>query len=127
LMRRQTNPFASGGALDSVHEEKSTPLTRLAPSGLEVGATTEHNGSWQSRLAADGGVVRTMPTKTPQRLARWMPRRIRAAVLAQQAAAADGTEEEGERLKDEETKRPETPKRPRQLAVPYQNYRRYRG
>jgi hypothetical protein len=68
-----------------------------------------------------------MPIRTPKRIARWMPRRVRAAVTAQQLAAqADGGEGEG--LRDEETKRPKDEReRPRQVAVPYQNYRRYRG
>ena len=87
-----------------------------------------------NQLAADGGVVRTMPVRTPQRIARWMPRRVRAAVVAQQQTASDnettGLQDGGAegRLKDEEAKRRRDGReRPRQLAVPYQNYRRYRG
>ncbi len=91
-----------------------------------------------------GGTVRTMPTQQPKRIARWMPRRVRAAIVA----ARNGGEGEG--LRDHETKRPkdqETARgqssevggeengerlrdgreRPRQLAVPYRNYRRYRA
>ena len=95
-----------------------------------------------------------------------MPRRVRAAVVAQraeieqkvtstgahgargrwpQATAGEmsgsegvnetkGVGEEGlkdeelKRLRDEETKRPKDERaRPRQVAVPYQNYRRYRS
>ena len=70
------------------------------------------------RDVGTGGTVRTMPIRTPKRIARWMPRRVRAAVVAQYAA-------------EEEPERTETPKdgseKPRQLAVPYQNYRRYRA
>ena len=86
-------------------------------------------GGGGKQLAADGGVVRTMPIRTPQRIARWMPRRVRAAVVAQYAAQeASGEEGETERPRDEETKGlKDESSRPRQLAVPYQNYRRYRG
>ena len=118
------------------------------------------------QLTADGGTVRTFPIKLPKRVAAWMPRRVRAAVVAQraeieqkvtstgahgargrwpQATAGEmsgsegvnetkGVGEEGlkdeelKRLRDEETKRPKDERaRPRQVAVPYQNYRRYRS
>jgi hypothetical protein len=124
LMRRQPNPYAEETENQETRAYNAEGQHLVGNGRAETG---DQSLARPIQLAADGGVVRTMPVKTPQRLARWMPRRIRAAVLAQQAAAADGTEEEGERLKDEETKRPETPKRPRQLAVPYQLYRRYRG
>jgi hypothetical protein len=77
-----------------------------------------HTADGERQLSADGGTVRTLPIRTPKRIASWMPRRIRAAVVAQYAAeeAPEGTEGP----KDGSEK-------PRQLAVPYQNYRRYRG
>jgi hypothetical protein len=86
------------------------------------GARSEELGAGNAvtapRDVGTGGTVRTMPIRTPKRIARWMPRRVRAAVVAQYAA-------------EEEPEGAETPKdgseKPRQLAVPYQNYRRYRG
>jgi hypothetical protein len=153
LMRRQPNPFATG-------EEHTIPQLggrrRQEAEGAERGAwsrgqeavspslgSVEQTGGKQlaadppthtvtpaGQVAADGGVVRTLPIRMPKRTASWMPRRVRAAVVAQYAAQADGGEEaEGEGgLKDEETKRlKDKSSRPRQVAVPYQNYRRYRG
>jgi hypothetical protein len=86
------------------------------------GARSEELGAGHAvtapRDVGTGGTVRTLPIRTPKRIASWMPRRVRAAVVAQYAA-------------EEEPEGTETPKdgseKPRQLAVPYQNYRRYRG
>jgi hypothetical protein len=139
LMKRQRNPFASegeteqgaGGWEKGAGSMRQASAIRKIASDSEYGAGGIEGGSDPSgpkRLAADGGVVRTMPLKTPRRVAPWMPRRIRAAVLAQrQAAAAEASGIEGEGSADKEDHEPETPKRPRQLAVPYQLYRRYRG
>jgi hypothetical protein len=141
LMRRQRNPFAaeSGetergawsmergggrwgtrrqGAWSEEHgaREESARVGRLE--GGKVGEGGRDTASAEPRDVGTGGTVRTMPIRTPKRIASWMPRRVRAAVVAQYAAeeAPEGTE---------------TPKdgseRPRQLAVPYQNYRRYRA
>jgi hypothetical protein len=96
-----------------------------------------------------GGVVRTLPTQTPKRIARWMPRRVRQQVAAEQRAAEeqresvsveqkDGASVEGSasasaaangsRLHDPSAGQAGvTSGRPRQVAVPYRNYRRYRG
>ena len=86
--------------------------------GGKVGEGGRDTASAEPRDVGTGGTVRTLPIRTPKRIARWMPRRVRAAVVAQYAA-------------EEEPERTETPKdgseKPRQLAVPYQNYRRYRG
>jgi len=80
------------------------------------------------RDVGTGGMVRTLPIQTPKRIARWMPRRVRQQVAAEQRAAAEAAEgisvgqEDGvsvEQIKQQN--------RPRQVAVPYQNYRRYRG
>jgi len=90
------------------------------------------------QVSADGGTVRTMPIKMPKRVASWMPRRVRAAVVAQQRAAEESGKEEGElksgklkaesgSLKEGSVERGAGSGRPRQVAVPYQNYRRYRG
>jgi hypothetical protein len=163
LMRRQPNPFAAEGGSEGIlqgaegirHEADG----RWGRKGMQHGAVGQGTGdrgqevaspslgsvfqkdgvsveqTGGKQLAADGGVVRTMPIRTPKRIASWMPRRVRAAVVAQHAAQADGIRHEAdgeggemERPKDEETKRPKDRReRPRQLAVPYQNYRRYRG
>ena len=86
--------------------------------GGKVGEGGRDTASAEPRDVGTGGTVRTMPIRTPKRIASWMPRRLRAAVVAQNAAEE---EPEGtERPKDGSEK-------PRQLAVPYQNYRRYRG
>jgi hypothetical protein len=116
LMRRQGNPFAGEQDL----EVKSGKVARWQ--GGKQGPVSEAQGAENAvtapRDVGTGGTVRTMPIRTPKRIARWMPRRVRAAVVAQYAA-------------EEEPEGTETPKdgseRPRQLAVPYQNYRRYRG
>jgi uncharacterized membrane protein YeaQ/YmgE (transglycosylase-associated protein family) len=86
------------------------------------GARSEELGAGHAvtapRDVGTGGTVRTLPIRTPKRIASWMPRRVRAAVVAQYAA-------------EEEPEGTETPKdgsqKPRQVAVPYQNYRRYRA
>jgi hypothetical protein len=116
LMRRQANPFAEEQEL----EVKSGKVGRWEE--RQQGARSEEHGAGNAvtapRDVGTGGTVRTMPIRTPKRIARWMPRRLRAAVVAQNAAEE---EPEGtERPKDGSEK-------PRQLAVPYQNYRRYRG
>jgi hypothetical protein len=139
LMRRQSNPFATGEEhtilqLEGRVEREGTGRRQeaVSPSLGSVfqkdGVSVEQTGG--KRIASDGGVVRTLPIRTPKRIASWMPRRVRAAVVAQYAAQADGGEEEGkvERPRDQESKRPKDGReRPRQVAVPYQNYRRYRG
>ena len=88
-----------------------------------------HGVATAGQVAADGGVVRALPIRTPKRIASWMPRRVRAAVVAQYAAQeVGGKEEEGKGPRDQAPKGPKDGKeRPRQVAVPYQNYRRYRG
>jgi hypothetical protein len=117
LMRRQPNPFAE--------EQASGGLRQEAGGKWEMrkqGARSEEHGAGNAvtapRDVGTGGTVRTMPIRTPKRIARWMPRRLRAAVVAQNAA-------------EEEPEGTETPKdgseKPRQVAVPYQNYRRYRA
>jgi hypothetical protein len=124
LMRRQANPFAAEGgetergawSTERGAREESARVGRLE--GGKVGEGGRDTASAGPRDVGTGGTVRTLPIRTPKRIARWMPRRVRAAVVAQYAA-------------EEEPERPETPKdgseKPRQLAVPYQNYRRYRA
>ena len=144
LMRRQPNPFAGEQGAGSVEHgvgkwvsvrpmEKETKRPQDAETNGDqsvAGNSSAQGVTPAGQVAADGGVVRTLPIRTPKRIASWMPRRVRAAVVAQYAAQAGGGEEaEGEGgLKDEETKRlKDVRERPRQVAVPYQNYRRYRG
>jgi hypothetical protein len=153
LMRRQSNPFynadagvraaagpgqgmvdglpAPGLLSDLIEGSTKKRSAGRMPNGTEYGPeraiegvgpqTAEdkmQNSEARRQLAADGAVVRTTSIRTPKRIASWMPRRVRAAVVAQYA-------------EEEEPEGTETPKdgseRPRQLAVPYQNYRRYRG
>jgi hypothetical protein len=125
LMSRRPNPFFDPSEGDSQSGPRrlipsrpgdGVPAPSLLSSLVEgpemLPATTG------PRDVGTGGTVRTLPIRTPKRIARWMPRRVRAAVVAQYAA-------------EEEPGGTETPKdgseRPRQVAVPYQNYRRYRG
>jgi hypothetical protein len=144
LMRRQPNPLAAEGGASERGAGKwgsayarggyggtsgmpapgiLTNLIEGAPAErAQHGARSEELGAGNAvtapRDVGTGGTVRTMPIRTPKRIARWMPRRVRAAVVAQYTA-------------EEEPERTETPKdgseKPRQLAVPYQNYRRYRA
>ena len=99
----------------------------------EAGAETVD----QRRDVGTGGTVRTMPTQKPKRIARWMPRRVRAAVVAARSGEEgegkggsvlrkDGGSVEGSASADANGSGV-TSGRPRQLAVPYRNYRRYRG
>ena len=124
------NPFATGeehtiAQLEGSVERKGTGRRQEAVSP-SLGSVEQTGGK---QLAADAGVVRTMPIRTPKRIASWMPRRVRAAVVAQYAAQEIGGEEgEVKGPRDQESKRPKDgSERPRQVAVPYQNYRRYRG
>jgi hypothetical protein len=136
FMRRQLNPFATSEEHTIAQQEGS----RLGL-GIRAGVFGRHKADRRAEETEDivfgaeprdvgvGGTVRTMPVRNPQRIARWMPRRVRAAVVAKQQAAqadvlrheANGEAEGGKQgLKEEGG-------RPRQLAVPYQNYRRYRA
>jgi hypothetical protein len=153
LMRRQWNPFAAEGGGEGIqhtgngmrnetygagHGAWSRGKGAVSPSlgsveqtgGKQLAANPPtHAVTTAGQVAADGGVVRTMPIRTPKRIASWMPRRVRAAVVAQYAAQEVGGEEgEARGPSDQESERPKDGReRPRQVAVPYQNYRRYRG
>jgi hypothetical protein len=129
LMRRQANPFvAEGGETERGHERlRDEKAKRLRDQERETALTGP-------RDVGVGGMVRTLPIRTPKRIARWMPRRVRAAVVAQYAAEGEegdqGTGGGGQgAAAAEQTANGSgvTRERPRQLAVPYQNYRRYRG
>ena len=147
LMQRQPNPFAEEQELEAQSGKAGRWAggKREAWSG-ETGAREETGkvSRWENKKVGEGGrdtasagprdvgtggTVRTMPTQTPKRISRWMPRRMRAAVVAARGAGEEQTEsvsaeqQDGGQKKTEE----EGKERPRQLAVPYQNYRRYRG
>ena len=151
---------ATGGRIPESGDQRSE-VGGQRPEGGGLGVTG--NGSRvasegretedQRRDVGVGGTVRSMPMQKPKRIARWMPRRVRAAVVAARSGGEEGEglkdhetkrpkdqetargqssevggEENGERLRDEESKRPRDGReRPRQLAVPYRNYRRYRA
>ena len=143
--RRQDNGMPAPGVLTGLIEgaqpeagmrqtadgirHEAGPVEYAGPVKLSSDSATsraEHStGQGGKQLAADGGVVRTMPIRMPKRIASWMPRRVRAAVVAQQQAAAEADGEAEAQTAD--GKRHTDSGRPRQLAVPYQNYRRYRG
>ena len=139
LMRTQPNPLATG-------EEHTVPQTEgrverggnRHPEGSGIGDGPKANGLHGNQttngsgrvFSADGGTVRTMPGKTPQRMARWMPRRMRAAVAAAARSAAEETGDGGQEAVEAQMangKRQTDSGRPQQVAVPFQNYRRYRG
>jgi hypothetical protein len=155
LMRRQPNPFAeeqaSGGlrqeargkwgmrkqeARSEEHgaREESARVGRLEDG--KVGEGGRDTASAEPRDVGTGGTVRTLPIRTPKRIASWMPRRVRAAVVAARNAAEgeegdQGTGSGGQgTAADVQTAngiRQEERQQPRQVAVPYQNYRRYRA
>ena len=92
----------------------------------EAGAETAD----ERRDVGTGGTVRTLPAPTPKRIARWMPRRVRAAVVAAQSAVEEGAGAKpqiGVQTPETNGQSSEVKQRPRQLGVPFQNYRRYRG
>ena len=149
LMRRQPNPFVEEEqTLEQIANSRRQATDKLRPAaegmpapGLlasliegqqpdtdraesVVAGSGQEAGIRGPRDVGTGGTVRAIPMETPKRIARWMPRRVRAAVVAARRAADHGTA----RPQDDGQKRLEEGKnRPRQLAVPYQNYRRYRG
>jgi hypothetical protein len=148
LMRRQPNPFAAEGGGEGIRHTANGAEHGAWSRGQGVEHGTESNGAKQiaadppthtvtpaGQVAADGGVVRTLPIRTPKRIASWMPRRVRAAVVAQYAAQEvtegvsvgqkDGVAVEGSASAQGGSG--VTRERQRQVAVPYQNYRRYRG
>jgi len=124
LMRRQANPFAGEQDL----EVKSGKVARWQ--GGKQGPVSEAQGAENAvtapRDVGTGGTVRTLPIRTPKRIASWMPRRVRAAVVAA-ARSAEETGDSEQGTAEAQTGSGVTRERPRQLAVPYQNYRRYRG
>lgn len=129
LMRRQPNPFYVERGNEGMRHEANGPKGERTngPIGEET-AGGRRPESGERQVAADGGVVRSVITRVPQRAAAWMPRRMRKQLLVAQTAANGGEGGERESSKDQESKRPKDGReRPRQLAVPFQNYRRYRG
>ncbi|MBU3666622.1 MAG: hypothetical protein FGM15_12215 [Chthoniobacterales bacterium] len=64
----------SGAETKSLRDEETEGVGRLEP---------------ETTAAADGLLVRSLPIKTPKRVAAWMPRRVREQVVAQQRAAAE--------------------------------------
>ena len=83
----------------------------------------------ERRDTGAGGVVRTLPGSMPKRVTSWMPRRLRKSIVAQAANDLEekGTNAENDDVKSKELRVASNGGRPRQLAVPFQNYRRYRG
>jgi hypothetical protein len=154
LMRRQSNPFAGEQGAGSVEQgvgkwgrkkHGAWSVEHGVEEGLkdketerpkdQEGEGIRHAADGERQLSADGGTVRTMPIRTPKRIASWMPQRVRAAVVAQYAVQEvtegvsvgqkDGVAVEGSASAQGGSG--VTRERPRQVAVPYQNYRRYRG
>ena len=97
LMRRQPNPF---------YEEGWMPEPAPNPEASR-GASIFN------------GVTSLRATKVPRRVTAWMPPGMRSAILARGAAER--------RAHAADSQRKEEGRKPRQVAVPYQNYRRFRG
>ena len=148
FMRKQPNPFATG-------EEHTIPqLEGAAPighAGRGAGSRRQGVGPWvgdgttkrpkdeetaargsqiasdpsalgttpAGQLAADGGMVRNMVARLPIRSAAWMPPAMRKRIAKQQ--------EVEQRLLKATQSGETVPQAAKQLAVPYQSYRRYRG
>jgi hypothetical protein len=129
LMRRLPNPFA--GAVDVVESGFGTWRDRFllpkqfAPAGAEAAggewAMPDGSLSGQADLAVSPAVPRT-----PMRATAWMPRSLRSRIVAGQRAEA-ALAAQATRVDPEATKENGANQRPRQVAVPYRNYRRYRG
>jgi hypothetical protein len=102
----------------------------------EIGAPGSRGGKvgrWEGgeetrddrRDTGTGGVVTTLPGRMPRRFARWMPRRLRKSIMTQAADHSD--EARNGAAVPQNGGQGSDAKRPRQLGVPFQNYRRYRG
>jgi len=78
----------------------------------------------RTRVAADGGLVRTISARLPKRVASWMPRSMKRQVVAANRHAAEQTEAAlaDQTLKDDGATARGAGKRPRQVAVPIQPY-----
>lgn len=125
-----------GGAAGSRGEKVKSGKVGRWEGGEEMGDPPTHGVTTAGQVAGDGGVVKTLPSRTPKRITRWMPRRVRQQVAAEQWAAADqrtkglkdeGTEGKSDDVKSKELRVASNGERQRQLGVPFQNYRRYRG
>ena len=104
--------------------------------GAQLEAAARQVAGTGSRYVVDDGASRS--AKTAMRAAAWMPRALRMRIIADQrelaalAARADGSPrrpngEESEQTGGRKQETGEKQNRPRQVAVPYRNYRRYRG
>lgn len=113
-------PRKTGVCLGAV----SPSLGSVAGNGPRVASEREEMTDERRDLGA-GGTVRTMPKSMPKRVASWMPRRLRKSIMTQ--AANDLEEAQNGAAVPQNGGQGSDAKRPRQLGVPFQNYRRYRG
>jgi hypothetical protein len=142
LMKLQPNPFAGERGAGSMERgagkrasvrpmEKETKRPKDTETNGDhsvAGGPPTYTVTTAGQVAADGGVVRTLPTiRTPKRIASWMPRRMRAAVVAAARSAEEETGDREQGTAEAQNGSGVTRERPRQVAVPYRNYRRYRG
>jgi len=145
LMRSQPNPFAQNLAIGAKEQSSKgrrqkahnrTPDTGLpAPGGLvsliegaQLDAATAHSAPvaperhWRAGAESSGRDER----KPPMRATAWMPRSLRMRIIARQreeaAAAARAVA-----VAPSSAAGGSGNERPRQVAVPYQNYRKFRG
>jgi hypothetical protein len=140
---RGASGMPAPGVLAGLIEGAQPDAMRHTADGIRQ---AEDGGAAGTRDVGTGGTVRTLPIRTPKRIASWMPRRVRAAVVAAAQSAAEREEQRngegvsvegsaaasaaanGSRLHDPSAGQAGvTGGRPRQVAVPYRNYRRYRG
>jgi hypothetical protein len=120
LMRRQPNPYATG-------DEHTLPQLEGAPEGrIENGSQMpdpHQNGGGPNQASGAGSVA---AVRTPMRSAAWMPRSLRMRIIAEQREQA-ALAARAAAPAPSATAASEASQRPRQVAVPYRNYRRYRG
>jgi hypothetical protein len=118
------------GARGAQATESGMPVPGVL-AGLIEGSVRRGTGS--------STMVPSTSGKTAMRATAWMPRALRMRIITEQreqaavaAARADGSPrrpngEESEQTGGRKQETGEKQNRPRQVAVPYRNYRRYRG
>jgi hypothetical protein len=134
LMRRQPNPFAvesgegarqtTGGrrhAGERIPSEDGMPAPGLVASLIEgAPEKSEQETNSLSDEESAGSF------KTAMRPTAWMPRSLRMRIIAEQREQA-ALAAQAASIEPDDLAKNGANQRPRQVAVPYRNYRRYRG
>ncbi len=126
LMRRQPNPFAQ--EQETGRADLVARVPRPGPSGAPapgaLASLIEGSSELKAEAPAMAGVASS--NRTAMRPTAWMPRALRMRIITEQreqaALAAQATA-----AAPSNTGVNAANERPRQVAVPYRNYRRYRG